>query len=142
MYKSIAVLMFLILAGCVTNNQAQLLPADTEYLTTTGGGFLLKSGKPMYAMSYLVKKPLPDGSLLRVTFENPENPNEPFVKNVKANEGEVMVRSEPMNSIKNRKNYRVLVEVVLSTEVISSHVQFVRFEMPDALLKQIGVQTL
>lgn len=147
MYKIITLILVLTLAGCATsltssNSSSPLSAASSEFLETSGGGFLLKSGKPMYAMTYTAIKQIPSGVVLRVSFENPEEPNAPLVTEVMPGGERILVRSKPLNAIKNRKNYKVIVELVKDTQIISSHVQYVRFDMPDAILVQMGVTIL
>ena len=147
MYKFIPIFLILTLFGCATKSASSqssspLSAARSEFLLTSGGGFLLKSAKPMYAMTYTAIKQIPSGVVLRVQFENPEDQNSPFITEVKPEGERILIRSKSMNAIKNRKNYKVIVELVKDDQVISTHVQHVRFDMPDAVLVQMGVTTL
>lgn len=147
MNKFYTLLLIFLLFACKTvsttdNSSSPLSATKSEYLSTSGGGFLLKSGKPMYAMTYTTIKQLPEGTILNVSFENPENPNEPFLSKVTPEGERILIRSKTMSAIKNRTNYKVIVELVQDEQIISTHVQYVRFDMPDAVLNQMGVKTL
>jgi len=147
MNKFFILFLIILLSGCKTvsttdNSSSPLSASKSEYLATAGGGFLLKSGKPMYAMTYSTIKQLPEGTLLKVSFENPEDPNAPFLSEVTPKGEKILIRSKAMDTIRNRTNYKVVVELIQSGEIISTHIQYVRFDMPDAVLSQMGVNTL
>ena len=147
MNKIIILIVALTLSACAltpisTQLNSPLAPVSSEYLTTLFGGFLLNSGKPMYAMTYKIIKPLPSDITLRVLFENPEENNTPFVTQVVPKEDEILVQSKPMEVIENKRNYKVIVELVKDNQVISTHVQHIRFDVPDEVLLQMGVTTI
>ncbi|MCH7980240.1 MAG: hypothetical protein IID59_01945, partial [Proteobacteria bacterium] len=81
--------------------------AESEYFISTGGGFMLVKGAPIYAMNFQIIKELPDGYRLEFQFQNPEESEQPLTETPILNiEGDsIAVQSAPLNCIRNGERY-------------------------------------
>jgi hypothetical protein len=117
--------------------------AKSQYLRTTGAGFLLSEGEgAIYAMSYEVRKPFPAQVFGIATFANPEAPKSPLRKEfeVSPGAGDVRIQSSGVRSIRNNVRYKVRVVLYLDaehTKKLSQHDQEVLFSMPPEILGQL-----
>ena len=119
-------------------------PEESEYLKTTGGGFLLEEGKPVYAMNFQITKQLPRNAELRFNFENPKKgaPDISETKNLEVSETEISVQSLPLECIRNNKVYLVTIEIradSAESELLSTHQQKIEFRMPKQIVNQMGI---
>jgi hypothetical protein len=112
-------------------------PAQSEFFTSQLAMVLVarQESTAIFALTLATKKPLPDGSTIRVEFENPNLPESPFViTNVVAKNGEVVVQSPRFEGIHNRTAYLTRTKVLgADQKPLSIHDQWIWFEMPIAL---------
>jgi hypothetical protein len=135
-----------LVAGCVTTSQ---LPktAVSEYLQTEGAGFTMhKTGDQMelkYAMTYGIRKPLPDNVVAKVEFENPEPNSKPLVAEqaLEPGKSELLIRSPSLPGIINNHNYKVVARLYQGETLLTTHTQYVNFKMPDAALSACHIKT-
>ena len=122
-------------------------PVESEYLLSTGGGFLITRGQGIfYAMNFSVIKDLPVGYKLRFSFENPRKHSPAIVETQKLEiDGtEILVQSPYLNCIRNGKKYKVVVDIYADESEfvkLGSHSQKVEFNMPKDILRQFGIET-
>ena len=119
-------------------------PVESEFLKTTGGGFMLEEGLPVYAMNFEITKDLPSGYHLTFLFESPKKGQPPIkaIDYLKADENHIVVRSVPLECIRNNKRYTVEVKIYADdseSELISTHKQKIEFRLPKQIVKQAGV---
>ena len=80
MRKIVVVLIALMLTAC--SSLITHRPAQSEYFTTLGGGFMMTLGNQpskTYGVNLQVKKPLPAHSYAVIEFENPANKTLPYI---------------------------------------------------------------
>jgi hypothetical protein len=117
--------------------------AKSQYLRTTGAGFLLsKVDGAIYAMNYEVRKPLPSRLFCVAVFDNPEAPESPFRKEfeVSPDATDIKIQSPGIHSIQNNLRYKVRLVLYLDaghTKKLSQHDQEVLFSMPPEILDQV-----
>ncbi len=122
-------------------------PVESEYLLSTGGGFLItKDQGVFYGMNFSIIKELPVGYNLRFSFENPREKSPDIVETQKLviNGNEILVQSPYLECIRNRKKYKVVIDIYgdeSESWKISTHTQKVEFNVPDNLLQQLGIET-
>ena len=122
-------------------------PVESEYLLSTGGGFLMTRGQGVYyAMNFSITKDLPVGYKLRFSFENPRKRTPAIVETQKLEiDGtEILVQSPYLDCIRNRKKYKVIVDIYADESEsvkLGSHSQKVEFNMPKGFLQQFGIET-
>lgn len=121
---------------------------ETEYLRTIAVGIVLDANvKPVkisYAITLAVRKPLPEGAIAVLQFENPDPRAAPVqaVYEWKAGEEQFFVISPSVGCIVNGKYYRVVVTLFADRErrdVLSTHEQMVAFSAPTMILKALNV---
>ncbi len=140
-------ILFLIAAVPAIACPAPPKPTQSEYLVTTGGGFQVTRNRGVYySMSYRVIKDLPAGYRLVFTFENPRKglPGIAKTQDLQVDGSEISVRSPYLECIRNRRKYRVSIDIYADdaqTEKIGRHVQKVEFNMPEAFLRQFGIES-
>jgi hypothetical protein len=117
--------------------------AKSQYLRTTGAGFLLsKVDGAIYAMNYEVRKPLPSRLFCIAEFDNPEAPETPLRKEfeVSPDAADIQIQSPGVHSIQNNTKYKVRLILYLDadhTKKLSQHDQEVLFSMPPEILDQL-----
>ena len=142
--KLIAFLITLITMNAIA---APPKPVESEYLLSTGGGFLITRGQGIfYAMNFSIIKDLPVGYKLSFSFENPRKRSPAIVETQKLEiDGtEILVQSPYLDCIRNRKKYEVIVEIYNNESEsvkLGSHAQKVEFHMPNNILEQFGIET-
>ena len=122
-------------------------PVKSEYLETTGGGFLIARGeRAYYAMNFRIIKELPEEYVLKFSFQNPKrrSPVIEDTRNLKIEGTEIAVQSPILECIKNRKKYEVIVDIYSDkseSEKIGHHQQKIELRVPADVLEQFGVKT-
>jgi hypothetical protein len=126
------------------NGPAQ--PSKTEYFTSELASVLLARQAPVsvFALSLAPNKPLPAGSTVSVEFENPMNPDLPFIVPAELNrKGELHVQSPKFEGIKIKKAYLARTKVLgPELQVLSVHDQWIWFDMPDAMRKVYATKVI
>ncbi len=122
-------------------------PVESEYLLSTGGGFLISKERGVfYAMNFSIIKDLPVGYKLRFSFENPKkrSPATVEIQKLEINSAKIVVQSASLDCIRNRKKYKVTVDIYTDESEsvkLGSHSQKVEFNMPKDFLRQFGIKT-
>ncbi|MTW10043.1 hypothetical protein GM658_05465 [Pseudoduganella eburnea] len=114
-------------------------PSQTEYFTSAVAMVLVARDAPtsILALSLLPNKPLPVGSSILVEFEDPADNKSPFMVSGTVNEkGELHVQSPKIEEIRNKRAYLTRTKVIgPDNQVLSEHIQWIWFEMPDVMRK-------
>ena len=137
--------LFALLLGFATSALAMPPKAEeSDYLRTTGAGFMLEAGAPFYALTFEILQPLPDEVRFEFRFENPAAKREPLTQTAKLeiNDDSVVVESVPLPCIRNNRKYIVVVEIYSgpdADEPVAKHTQKVEFRLPRAIIDQLGV---
>ena len=118
---------------------------QTEYFKTIGGGILIDGGKPLYALTFQVLKPLPEDSFVEVSFDNPQKKKPEIVGAVKQEftDGNLLIQSPNLECITNKKIYEarlVAYQSIQKLEVVTIHSQKIQFKMPRKYIKQLGIK--
>lgn len=126
-------------------------PTESEYFETFGGGIVIdpSSSPPrsFYAITLLIQKPLPVGSVAVAEFENPQPGGEP-IRVIADPTGHsdlgdrLTIPSPALPCMINNRNYRVSISLVTaadSMQVISTHGQLINVALPPQLLRELGV---
>ena len=143
MRSGLAVLLLTLLPSAAVYSASPPRPAKSEYLITTGAGFLLEKERgAYYGMNFSIRKPLPGAVYLVALFDNPEVPDTPLRTElvVPADATEIQFQSPGVHQIGNNKRYEVRLTLYLDadrTKVLGTHRQDVLFSMPPAFLIQL-----
>ena len=80
-------------------------PAQSEYLTTEGAGFIFGNGEAKYAMTHSVRKPFATPVFATVVFENPLDRGSRLRTDVDISPGqkEILARSPGMPKVRNNR---------------------------------------
>ncbi|MFO1401705.1 MAG: hypothetical protein U1F30_10935 [Steroidobacteraceae bacterium] len=130
----------LLIAAGFASAASQPSASKTEYLVSTGAGFMLTGEKGVaYGMSFHVRKPFPGAIYCVALFENPAAPDAPLKKefSVAADATEIQVQSDGMHVIQNDHRYMVRLMLYLDpghASLLSEHDQEVLFSMPRNML--------
>ena len=89
----------------------------------------------IFALTLVIEKPLPVGSTVFVEFENPNQPDSPFViANVAAENGKILARSPKFVGIQNKRAYLSRTKLFGADEqLLSVHDQWIWFDAPPEL---------
>ena len=125
-------------------NAAPPEPEESEYIKSTGGGFSVAKGVPVYAMNFQIIKPLPQNAELRFLFENPKKgaPDITETGKLEISETEIVVQSPPLECIRNNRLYLVTIEIYAESSEnrpLSIHKQKIEFRLPKQLIEQAGI---
>lgn len=140
MRLSIVVFVFVLLAGCATTSQMPN-PAVSEFVETEGAFFLTEpqgeQTKVLYAMTYKFRKPLPNGVVSKVEFENPEPNGAPLVvqQTIESGQTQLSVRSPLLPGMINNHNYTVILRLYEGETLFSTHTDSVRFQLQPEMVK-------
>jgi len=121
-------------------------PTTTEYLISTGAGFVLsKEEGAIYAMNYEVRKPFPSSIYCVALFEDPSAPDVPLRKEltVAADAKDLEFRSPGIRTIRNDHRYTVKLMLYLDaehTKLLAEHDQEVLFSTPRGMFAQLRDQ--
>lgn len=120
-------------------------PAKSDYFETVGGSFLHQDGESVYAMIYRIRKPLPDGHVLKLAFENPQDKKVPVTetRRLEYKDDRIIVQSVPLACIKNGRQYLVTLELFAddsSAKRMAIHKQKVEFKLPMEFVRQAGIK--
>jgi hypothetical protein len=130
----------LLMAGCVSNPP---LPSTTEYVTTTGGQFLIdtEKGTIKYGMNYHLTKELGNSANFTAVFENPEPGGENLIVNgnIQPGQNDLIIQSPVLSGIENNREYNVLLKLFSNGDFISEHNQKVQFSLPQHILEQTNL---
>jgi hypothetical protein len=137
-FSSIApTLILAILAGC---GLLTPVPQKGEYLQTGGGGFLYdrETQQVQYGIVVIPRKPIPAGSMLEATFEDPVG-NHPFTisTTVKLDEKDFTLKSPPVHGTRAGTNYRIQIRLYSDTAkslLLDAYTQDVRALMDQSQL--------
>lgn len=112
-------------------------PTQSEFFTSQLAMVLLDQQEPtaIFALTLAAKKPLPSGSTIQVEFENPNQPDEPFIiAGLVAQNGKVVIQSPRFEGIRNRTAYLARTRVLgFDQQLLSVHDQWIWFEMPKSM---------
>src|SRR5262245_23022194 len=128
-------------------------PVESEWLVTTGGGFkvdgdvLHRDGRLRYLLQFRLRKPVTDTLYLTVDFENPLDRNLSLFTEYELLPGTTRfgVVSDMFAAIRVRDKYQVKLWIyadVERTQLLGTHKQWVLFDMPRALLEELGIEML
>jgi hypothetical protein len=122
-------LALMLLAGC---GLVAPRPQKSEYLQSVGGGFLFDREKQQvqYTMVVAPRRPLPAGSIIEATFEDPVG-ERPYVVSVvvKSDERDFTLTSPPVHGTRAGKTYQVQVKLYADagrSQILDSYAQGVR----------------
>jgi hypothetical protein len=133
--KRILFLLPLLLAGLSLSAAARTpKPVTSAFFVTQAGGFISNYPDPAvsYTLTLRVLDTLARPAYLQVEYENPANPDDPDLQylEVQAGQQTVDLKSRFFSGAKNRKSYRVVVEVFSDKAMkskIGEHVQKIEF---------------
>ncbi|MTW11769.1 hypothetical protein GM658_14275 [Pseudoduganella eburnea] len=112
-------------------------PTHSEYFVSVGAGVIQNREDPTstFVIALAPNKPLPPNSTLLIEFENPSNPESPFVVVDKLDEkGELHARSPKVDRIYNKRAYLVRTKLIgEGQKILSIHDQWIWFELPKEL---------
>jgi hypothetical protein len=124
-------------------------PERSEYLLSRGAGFLMKIGSPdfgaRYGMTFEVIKRRRSSLYALVSFENPEDPEAPFVVEefIARTQKEITPQSPPFFEARNNHVYTVTVELFSDakhTQKVGEHRQGVLMSVDEELLPRLSVR--
>jgi len=133
--KKIAFVLPLLLAGLSLAAVARTpKPVTSAFFVTQAGGFISNSPDPAvsYTLTLRVLDTLARPAYLQVEYENPGDPDNPDLQylEVQAGQQTVDLKSRFFSGARNRKSYRVVVEVFSDKAMkskIGEHVQKIEF---------------
>lgn len=108
---SVALLALLFAAGWATRHD----PADKPYLKILGGGFMFnyREGEVFYGFTAVVQRPLPTGSVIEASFEDPAGGEADVVRErVGTGTERYSLRSPPVRGVEAGKAYSVAIRVL------------------------------
>lgn len=118
----------------------------SEYLLSTGAGFLMQvdGDGAAYGMTFELRKKVRKPLHAVVTFENPADPESPFVveETIARGQRELRPGSPRFTEAHNGRIYQVRVDLyedASKEKRLGSHVQGVLFSVPEALAPRLGV---
>lgn len=119
-------------------------PAKSEYLVTTGGGFMVEEGQAYYAMNFEFIKEPPSGYHLKFLFENPHKKQPPLTgtRRFEVKGERILVQSELLECIRNDSRYLVTVEIYTDeseTDLVNRHKQKIEFSLPQTVMASAGL---
>ena len=121
-------------------------PSESEYVRDLGGGFLVEGGKLKYGMTFNISDELQRPLFAVVQYQNPKNRKEPLISVFSLESGsELVTQSEEFESAKYRKTYKIVLELYSDeehTQLLASHKSKVKFNLPPALAKKMGIKLL
>ncbi len=120
---------------------------------TTGGGFKVDGdvrhheGRLRYLLQFRLRKPVTETLYVTVDFENPQDRNLTLFTEYEILPGTTRfgVVSEMFAHIRIRDKYQVKVWIyadVNRKQLLGTHEQWVLFDMPRALVEQLGIKIL
>ncbi|MBB6522276.1 hypothetical protein [Pseudoteredinibacter isoporae] len=145
MFKKLAyIFLTFLLSGCGASLPPR--PNIDGPIQTLGGGFLVKSGKLKYGLTYQSKS-LIDPVYAVAEFESPINPNSPLRSDMGKLDlnKEIIVQSPAFGEIKNNENYNVTLYLYSDeskTKLIHKHTDQIQFSMPISMIRKIGIKEL
>jgi hypothetical protein len=115
-------------------------PQKTDFLQTAGGGFLYDRDKQQvqYAIVVAPRKPLPEGSILEATFEDPVG-ERPYVVSVVVKQGvmDYTLNSPPVHGTRAGATYHVQIKLYADagkSQLLDSYAQGVRASVDQGTL--------
>ena len=146
MRKSFIALILVLISVSLCVADSMPMPTKSKYFTTKGGGFVIKRQLKSfhYSISYIINKPFSTDIPIIVEFENPNDIENPltFEGIIKANQSELHVQSELINSITNNKNYKVVLKAYKDNsyiELICEQIDHVRFQIPQSMVDALDL---
>jgi hypothetical protein len=133
--KKIVFLLPLLLVGLSPAAVARTpKPVTSAFFVTQAGGFISNYPDPAvsYTLTLRVLDTLPRPAYLQVEYENPGDPDKPDLQylEVQAGQQTVDLKSRFFSGARNRKSYRVVVEVFSDKAMkskLGEHVQKIEF---------------
>ena len=128
-------------------------PVESEWLVTTGAGFKVDGdvphheGRLRYLLQFRLRKPVTEILYVTVDFENPQDRNLTLFTEYEILPGTTRfgVVSEMFAHIRIGEKYQVKVWIyadVNRKQLLGTHEQSVLFDMPRALVEQLGIKIL
>jgi hypothetical protein len=116
-------------------------PADTPLLGILGGGFMYnyRIGEVTYGFTAVVQKPLPYGSIIEATFEDPAGKSPHVVRTrVAADSNRYALRSPPVRGVEAGTPYNVSIRVYnrQETELLWSRDLDMRSQISDEVVPE------
>ena len=138
--SSLAVVFCAALAlACASDPPAFPDATVSEHFRTTGAAFQFdtRSRAARYVVAYAVVEPFGQPVKLRVAFQNPVNPNRPFVveRDLAPGEAQLTVVSPALPPLKNGAIY----QTVLTAHHADSGVELARHEQPILFVRASGL---
>ncbi|MEM9159179.1 MAG: hypothetical protein AAGB46_09030 [Verrucomicrobiota bacterium] len=116
--------------------QASFAPQVSEYFITQEADFDVDVDRQVveYEFTLRARKPLPEGSLIQIRFQNPASKNDFFVREhvVTHHEREIFFTSGNVDGLKLNKDYRIeatLFDSPSKGQILCEHSQRLFFEM-------------
>jgi hypothetical protein len=120
-------------------------PIQSEFFTSEVAMVLVAQQEPtaIFALTLVAKKALPTGSTIQVEFENPKQPDTPFIVAGGVQNGKLVAQSPPFEGIHNRTAYLTRTKVYgADQQLLSVHDQWIWFEMPQAMRKAYATKII
>ena len=133
----------LVLAACSTMPD----PAKSKYVTTEGAGFGINDGEVFYGITYTLNQTFADRVYISIEFENPSNPSQPYniKKYIPVGISSFSNESPKFNAIRNNTNYKIVLKLYRDpeyTKLFATHIDHVRFSVPNELMEIKGISEL
>lgn len=134
----------IILTVCYSCSVGNPKPTHSEYVSTLGGGFLIKDGAARYGMTFKVSEKLDRPLYVVVKFDDPVNKNQELITTlVYDSQDNLIVQSDPFVSAKNGKTYEVKMQFFSNkdhSDLVAVHNSKVKFNFSPEIATQVGFE--
>lgn len=147
-----AILASWLLIAPLTEAASTPKPTKSDYLVTTGAGFLMSAGEGLkYGMNYELRKDIAQPLYVIALFENPGDMAAPMRAElvVAAGSKDFQLQSPPFKTIRHDTKYEVVLQLYSDsehTQLLGTHKQMVLFNVPPAyeamLEDKMGIEIL
>lgn len=135
---------FLLFLVCSSSLAGFPKPTHSKFVSTLGGGFLVRDKTVRYGLTFKVSDTLPRPLYVLVEFDNPlDKRNKLETELVYDSHDTLVVSSKPFSTIKNGKTYRVKMYLYSDPEhlhLVTKHKAKVKFSMNPEVAAIVGLE--